>query len=372
MKQFFSITTFITIYIICISVDLGISQGIPAGYRVLPEEFNIHYQIHKKGTDKTKQVIINQFITFHLWVYKDSGQDSLLRTTYPDKPVVKEISTEEYKFADKGYMTEMLLKLTVGDSATFRMQADFLFRTIKRKRPSFLQPNDYIKYVIKVINEQPHEEVLHDEEVKVFKQRQKDAKLIAAYMKKTRFPKPLKKTYAGVWYYFTKEGKGDFPVKGDVVMVKYKTMFLDGKVWRSSKMDGRVFDFPVGHKFVIPGFDQVLLLMREGTKGHFIMPSYLCYGENGFYGIPPHTVLKFDIEFLAIKSRKQIIYRSKDAATKKKKTPGIPYGRRKRVNLTKKQADIINRKNGVGLTKKQQKMINKHFNKTGKRKKNRR
>ena len=137
-------------------------------------------------------------------------------------------------------------------------------------------------------------------------------------------------------------------------------MFLDGKVWRSSKMDGRVFDFPVGYKFVMPGFDQVLPLMREGTKGHFIMPSYLCYGANGFYGIPPHTVLKFDIEFLAIKSRKQIIHRSKDAALKKKKKgPGTPYGRRNKVILTKKQADIINRKNGVGLTKKQQKMINR-------------
>lgn len=351
----------------------GFSQGVPTGYKVLPEEFNIHYKVHKLGSDRNKQVIINQFITFHLWVYKDNGTDSLIKTTFPHRPATREISTAEYKFADRGYMTEMLLKLAVGDSATFRMSADFLFRTIKRKRPKFLKKSDYVKYVIKVIKIQPHEEVLHDKEVKVFKQRQRDEKKISAYIKKTKFPKPLKKTYSGVYYYFTKEGKGDFAHKGDVVMVKYKTMFLDGKVWRTSKMDGRVFDFPVGHNYVIKGFDQVLLLMKEGTKGHFIIPSYLCYGENGFYGIPPHTVLKFDIEFLAIESRKQVIHRSKDAATKKKKTPGSPYGHRQKVVLTKKQADLINKKNGVGLSKKQQKMIDKHFNKTGgnKRRKNR-
>ena len=355
----------LSIILIFMVMAVGIGQNMPAGYKVLPEEFNIHYKIHKQGNGQTKKVIINKFITFHVWVYND--RDSLIKTTYPKKPVVKEISTDEYKFADKGYMTEMLLKLSIGDSATFRMSADFLFRTIKRKRPKYLKPTDYVKYVFKVLNVQSHEEVLHDKEVKVFQQRRKDEKVIDAYLKKTRFPKALKKTYAGVYYYFTKSGKGDFPLKGDVVMVKYKTMFLDGKVWRTSKMDGRVFDFPVGHKFVIPGFDQILLLMREGTKGHFIMPSYLCYGENGFYGIPPHSVLKFDVEFLAIKSRKQIIHRSKDAASKKKKKGGNPSGRRK-VTLTKEQADLINKRNGVGLNKKQQKMINKHFNKSGNKK----
>ena len=360
----------LSIMLTLIGITFGFGQSMPAGYKVLPEEFNIHYKIHKKGTGKTKKVIINQFITFHVWVYND--RDSLIRTTYPSRPAIKEISTAEYKYADRGYMTEMLLKLSTGDSATFRMSADFLFSTIKRKRPKYLKPSDHIKYVIKVLNVQQHEEVLHDKEAKVFQQRQKDEKIISAYLKGKKFPTALKKTYAGVYYYFTKEGKGDFPVKGDVVMVKYKTMFLDGKVWRTSKMDGRVFDFPVGHKYVIPGFDQVLLLMREGTKGHFIMPSYLCYGENGFYGIPPHTILKFDIEFLAIKSRKQIIHRSKDAATKKKKKGGNPNARR-RVVLTKKQAQLMNKRNGVGLTKKQQRMIDKNFNKTrgNRRKKNR-
>ena len=50
------------------------------------------------------------------------------------------------------------------------------------------------------------------------------------------------------------------------------------------------------------------MLMRQGTKGTFIIPSYLAYGPEGFKDkVAPHTTLRFDIEFVDIVSRKIII-----------------------------------------------------------------
>jgi FKBP-type peptidyl-prolyl cis-trans isomerase len=51
----------------------------------------------------------------------------------------------------------------------------------------------------------------------------------------------------------------------------------------------------------IPGFSEGLLLMRQGDRKRFLIPSYLAYGYNGKSpNIPPDAVLDFDVELLSI------------------------------------------------------------------------
>jgi len=53
---------------------------------------------------------------------------------------------------------------------------------------------------------------------------------------------------------------------------------------------------------VIKGWDQGLLLMNEGAKVKFIIPSSLAYGEQGAGdAIPAFSTLIFDVELVKVK-----------------------------------------------------------------------
>ena len=52
------------------------------------------------------------------------------------------------------------------------------------------------------------------------------------------------------------------------------------------------------------GWKKALPLLKSGGSGIFIIPSNLCYGEEGFGDlIPPNAVLKFEIELIAVKGK---------------------------------------------------------------------
>ena len=265
--------------------------------------YDVKYKFHHKNT-KGKQILRRDFVVFHLETRTE--KDSVLRSTFKDDPYVKEISVEDYKYLDKGFLEDFLLMMHVGDSATFLVKSDYLFEAINRKRPPFIKPGTHIKYIIKVLKTQNEQETQKDENEIVFKQKKIDDKLIAQYVAK-HLPQ-AKRTYSGIWYHIESQGEGDFAFVDDVVSIAYTGKFLDGKIFGSSEEDGRLFQFPVGGSFAIKAFDELMLLLKKGAKGTFIIPSPLAYGEQGFgERVPPNTVIMFDIEFMDIVSRKIII-----------------------------------------------------------------
>lgn len=109
-------------------------------------------------------------------------------------------------------------------------------------------------------------------------------------------------TKSGLRYKITENGDGKQPQKGDVVVVHYTGMFTDGKVFDSSIQRKNPIDFPVGMGRVIPGWDEGILLLKEGDKARFVVPSDLAYGAGGAGGvIPPNATLVFDVELVQVK-----------------------------------------------------------------------
>jgi FK506-binding protein 1 len=107
--------------------------------------------------------------------------------------------------------------------------------------------------------------------------------------------------------YFKKEiikhGDGKtFPKEGQIVRVHYTGTFLDGKKFDSSLDRGKPFEFPLGLRRVIRGWDESVKTMSLGEKAKVTIKHEYAYGERGIPGvIPPKATLVFEIELLGFK-----------------------------------------------------------------------
>jgi len=111
----------------------------------------------------------------------------------------------------------------------------------------------------------------------------------------------FKKTNSGLYYKITDNGTGKKAVKGKKVKVHYRGKLTDGSVFDSSFERNQPIEFPVGIGHVIAGWDEGILLLSEGDKATFVIPSQLGYGESGAGGvIPPNATLIFDVELVKV------------------------------------------------------------------------
>jgi FKBP-type peptidyl-prolyl cis-trans isomerase FklB len=95
-------------------------------------------------------------------------------------------------------------------------------------------------------------------------------------------------------------GTGQIPSASDTVTVNYRGTLLDGTEFDSSYKRGQPASFPVGG--VIRGWTEALKSMAVGSKWKLFIPSELAYGEQGNRGIPPNSVLIFEVELLSIQA----------------------------------------------------------------------
>ena len=56
----------------------------------------------------------------------------------------------------------------------------------------------------------------------------------------------------------------------------------------------------VGVTNVIPGLQNALTMMPEGSLWEIYVPWQLAYGEEGSKGIPPHSALIFKVKLLEV------------------------------------------------------------------------
>ncbi|MGM3389141.1 FKBP-type peptidyl-prolyl cis-trans isomerase [Stutzerimonas stutzeri] len=103
---------------------------------------------------------------------------------------------------------------------------------------------------------------------------------------------------SGLQYEVLNAGEGTKPGVQDHVRTHYHGTLIDGTVFDSSYQRGQPAEFPVGG--VIAGWTEALQLMGVGSKWRLYVPSELAYGAQGVGSIPPHSVLVFDVELLAV------------------------------------------------------------------------
>lgn len=102
----------------------------------------------------------------------------------------------------------------------------------------------------------------------------------------------------------TAVGVGKEVVKGALVTCHYTGLLEDGTKFDSSYDHGRPFQFVIGSRRVIQGWDLGVMGMREGGKRTLHVPSHLAYGERQMGPhIKPHSNLIFHVEVLEVRPR---------------------------------------------------------------------
>lgn len=104
-------------------------------------------------------------------------------------------------------------------------------------------------------------------------------------------------TKSGIQYKIIHAGNGESPTDTSMVKVEYTGSDIHGIVFEKSK---EPITFPLNN--VIPGWIEVLKIMKPGATYQVIIPPQLAYGEHGIdKAIGPNQTLVFTIHLIEVK-----------------------------------------------------------------------
>lgn len=118
-----------------------------------------------------------------------------------------------------------------------------------------------------------------------------------------RYNWDMKITSSGLRYNIYKKNAGEMPKLDNKITIAFTTKLLNGSVIYSSKENGYKV-FTLGRAEVEKGLEEGVMMMCEGEKAKFIIPSYLAYGLIGDQNkIPRNATLIYDVELIKIEKK---------------------------------------------------------------------
>lgn len=284
--------SFLIVSALCVMLSLltGCNKA-PKGYKVTDNGLYYHFYVNDEGAALPN---VGDIV------------DLTLGCTINDTTVIIPPSKNLIKLEEPSFTSDFLegiAMMHIGDSASFIVNIDSTFVNVFRvpELPEEFNNTDVMRFDIKVHDFYPESDYVK--------------KMVEAL--KNRYPEQTQNAYAemqayfaqnqivatptstGLYYVMTKEGNGEMPKKGDNVKVHYTGKLIDGKVFDSSIERGEPIEFPLGMGYVIPGWDEGIMMMSKGEKGVLYIPYYLAYGDRGAGAdIPPFATLIFEVELI--------------------------------------------------------------------------
>ncbi|MFC3416318.1 FKBP-type peptidyl-prolyl cis-trans isomerase [Algoriphagus hitonicola] len=291
-----------------LAVVLGLSVSSCQKTKVT-EKDGIEYSYVEEGSQKPEN---GEYVLYHLEI--KNGEDSVIYTTL-DQPFPGYLQANDSTPTNNG-MDEIFLNLKKGDSITFESKAETIFGP---NFPPFLEEGEAVKVrlgAFEIMDEagiQDYFAKVMEKENAAKAERAKgliveEGKTIEEYAQENNIE--VQKTENGLYYSIEEEGTGDEVTPGTTMYVNYAGYLLDGTLfdtsWEEIAKENEMYDperpyeplpVNVGMGQVIPGWDEGLLLLKNGSKAKFLIPSPLAYGENGAGAmIGPNSILVFDVE----------------------------------------------------------------------------
>lgn len=118
-----------------------------------------------------------------------------------------------------------------------------------------------------------------------------------------------KKTASGLYYVITTPNpSGRVAVAKEVVAFNYVLSTLAGVVLDTLYKAPKIPSYSgVGVGGLLTGLDEGLLLMREGEKATFLVPSYLAFGSNSYTQLPAYSNVRFDVQLVGTRTEDELI-----------------------------------------------------------------
>ncbi len=253
----------------------------------------LSYVMHK--SNKGPKLKLDDVVTLNLKY--STSKDSLVFDSWKmGKPIQLKIAKASFK----GDLMDGLTLLTVGDSASFLINADSLFtKTFGAPRPAFIDSSSFLSFTVKIISTTT-DAALKAEELKLEKENaMKEDEVIAKYIAEKQITPS--KSSSGLMYIVSEPGTGEQAQAGKTVKVHYTGRLLDGTKFDSSLDRNEPIEFKLGQGMVIKGWDEGIALLKVGGKALLIIPSNLAYGSRGAGGvIPPFSPLTFEVELVSV------------------------------------------------------------------------
>jgi FKBP-type peptidyl-prolyl cis-trans isomerase len=106
----------------------------------------------------------------------------------------------------------------------------------------------------------------------------------------------------GVQYIVIKAATGIRPLPADTVVINAIGVFPDGTVFEDTFQKKKAITALTSN--LIPGLNEAIQLMPEGSAWRIFIPSVLAYGPAGLPNvIPPNMALVFDITLMEVKGK---------------------------------------------------------------------
>ncbi len=256
--------------------------------------------------------------------YKD-GRDTLLFSSLEHgEPMPMPVDS---LWSDDGSLYEILGMMKKGDSVEILITArDFFIKTVMQPMPDTLDGKSIFTFNIGV------EDVMSMEDFRAYQMQQFeksqqeaaeraeeqlkiDEQLIDDYLKENNLT--AEKTESGLRYIILKQGNGPKAANGDLAVVDFTGITLDGNMFYTSNrqqaenygalQDSNPYEpleFTIGAGQMIRGVDEGVALLNEGSKAKLFVPSPLAYGERGAGAdIKPNQVITFEVELLDLKNK---------------------------------------------------------------------
>jgi FKBP-type peptidyl-prolyl cis-trans isomerase FkpA len=208
--------------------------------------------------------------------------DSLMKQNVQLPPAAKK--------GDRIMTTFRIIEVFTTDSLAM---ADYN-REMERDRPRQLKEQE--EEMAKMEKQRQEQQRLEDIELEKSGEIARELQDMEKYLKTKNIT--AQKTGKGTYVQILNPGTGEQAANGKYVNVKYTGSILA----TDSVFQSNTYEFQLGKGAVIRGWDEGLLLLKEGGKANLYIPGFLAYGNNPPPQSPfkPFDALKFEVELLNV------------------------------------------------------------------------
>ncbi|HMT29564.1 MAG TPA: FKBP-type peptidyl-prolyl cis-trans isomerase [Bacteroidia bacterium] len=260
---------------------------------------------NKDGFSETESGLKYKFIKSSNGIKPELGDIMIMHITYRTDfdSLLFDSKTKSDSYVEPtftGGVEEGFGMMSPGDTAIFKVSADSVFeKTFHTTLPSYLKPASLLTFHVKlnqIIPKSVHDSLERAMDVEL---RRKEFERIEIFLKQNNMD--VMPTENGAYMVTSRQGSGEFPVKGDTVYATFTGRLLDGTIFDQSEDKKAPFKFVLGTNMVIQGWEECVPLLNKGAVARMVIPSDLSFGAQKYGTLPPYSTLVFDIEILEIK-----------------------------------------------------------------------